>query len=914
MPVPPESTRTGDEAGAAEPASRAASDLLAAFAIPPAECRPMMRWWWFGPDVDRDDIVRQLSAIAAAGLGGVEVAYVYPLSRVEHPFLSAEFLADLRFAADTASSLGLRFDVTLGSGWSFGGPHITNATASRRLVWDVREIGGDAVRLGAGARWPGEQLVAAYVGDGSLQEPPTTFERIAQEGDALPIEAGSSPRLVALAWSAPTGQQVKRAAVGAEGPVLDHYSATAVRDHLRAVADPLVDAVGTERIGSVFCDSLEAYEADWTPALPEAFHARNGRDPLDELWMLRFRAPGSGAFRGEYYGTLSDLFEQNFLRQIREWAAQRGVPFRVQNYGVPLTTLSAYRSVDIIEGEGWGWRSVTQTRWAASAAHRLNRDIVSAEAWTWVHSPSLRATPLDLKGEAHEHFLLGVNHLIGHGWPASPADGGLGRLFYASGALDDRNAWWPAMPALAAYLTRLCWLLRQGRPVADVTLYLPSADAYDVLGTAQGGSLDLWRTARAIIGEAVPAAIRDAGFDFDLLDDRMLAELDPATVAAAGPVVLPHVERLPERTRAWLRELLAVGGTVLHVRDDAASRPGATRAHAADDRGHDGDEAEPWRTITEAELGGELRATAVPDLRVEPPCSDIGFVHRSIGELDVYLVVNTGARSRRFAVVPRAERAAWQRWDAGTGTVVAGGEGAVIRLELEPYEAAALVVGGEASVRAGSGGASVSGGDVRRTAQLTPLDGGGERPWTVAFAEEEASPVTLPHEWSSERPHFSGTATYEHAFDASALWGDRLPERVELDFGAAQPVRAGDAAERGVRGASYRAMIEAPIREMAIVTVNGVECGTLYAPPYRVDVTAALHAGENVLRVAVGNATAAALAAPEAARELESEVASSHERYGVRFRMQDIEHAADGLRSGLLAVPALRWSAHAAAD
>jgi hypothetical protein len=39
----------------------------------------MVRWWWFGPSVARDELSRELTAIAAAGLGGVEVAYVYPL-------------------------------------------------------------------------------------------------------------------------------------------------------------------------------------------------------------------------------------------------------------------------------------------------------------------------------------------------------------------------------------------------------------------------------------------------------------------------------------------------------------------------------------------------------------------------------------------------------------------------------------------------------------------------------------------------------------------------------------------------------------------------------------------------------------------------------------------------------------------
>jgi hypothetical protein len=123
------------------------SELRHTFVHPPPEARPMMRWWWFGPEVARADIERDLSAMAAAGIGGVEVSYVYPL--VEHPTRlgSEEFLADLAYAADVAERLGLRFDVTLGSGWSFGGPHIDAAHAARRLRWERREIGPAALQI-----------------------------------------------------------------------------------------------------------------------------------------------------------------------------------------------------------------------------------------------------------------------------------------------------------------------------------------------------------------------------------------------------------------------------------------------------------------------------------------------------------------------------------------------------------------------------------------------------------------------------------------------------------------------------------------------------------------------------------------------------------------------------------------------
>lgn len=64
-----------------------------------------MRWWWFGPSATRQELDRQLTAMADAGLGGVEVAYVYPLAPATTEFGSEVFLADLRFAAERAWDL-----------------------------------------------------------------------------------------------------------------------------------------------------------------------------------------------------------------------------------------------------------------------------------------------------------------------------------------------------------------------------------------------------------------------------------------------------------------------------------------------------------------------------------------------------------------------------------------------------------------------------------------------------------------------------------------------------------------------------------------------------------------------------------------------------------------------------------------
>ena len=70
----------------------------------------------------------------------------------------------------------------------------------------------------------------------------------------------------------------------------------------------------------------------------------------------------------------------------------------------------------------------------------LGKPVTSSETWTWLHSPAFRATPLDLKAEADQHFLSGINQLIGHGWPYSPPQAGSpGWMFYAAGVYRTRT-------------------------------------------------------------------------------------------------------------------------------------------------------------------------------------------------------------------------------------------------------------------------------------------------------------------------------------------------------------------------------------------------------------------------------------------------------------------------------------------
>src|SRR5262245_44128803 len=101
----------------------AAADLQRQFQQPPDDSRPMMRWWWFGPSVTTEEIEAEMRHMKEGGIGGFEVAVVYPMSlEGNYRYLSPEFLDKIRFASRKARELGLRMDVTIGSGWSYGGP------------------------------------------------------------------------------------------------------------------------------------------------------------------------------------------------------------------------------------------------------------------------------------------------------------------------------------------------------------------------------------------------------------------------------------------------------------------------------------------------------------------------------------------------------------------------------------------------------------------------------------------------------------------------------------------------------------------------------------------------------------------------------------------------------------------------
>jgi hypothetical protein len=855
----------------------------------------MMRWWWFGPAVTPASLARDLQAMRDAGIGGVEVQPVYPLvpdaeGLVNLPYMSPQFLDVLRQSAAKARELGLRFDLTLGSGWPYGGPHIPITHAAGRLRFEKVPVKSERVPLPRMTL--GESLIGVTQPDGAAPQ-----VRM-QEGAVF--FGATRPEELWVFISSRTGMMVKRAAVGAEGYVLDHYDRAALDAHLAAVGVPQLDTLKATPPTTIFCDSLEVFGSDWTTDLRNEFRSRRGYDLDAHLADLVSGTDArQRAVRHDWAQTLGELYEERFLSPLAEWARARGTKLRIQGYGIPPATLASNRLADFTDGEGSAWKTITASRWASSANHLFDRRVTGSETWTWLHSPSFAATPLDLKAEADRHFLQGINQLIGHGWPSRPegVDGvaAFDWRFYAAGALNDANPWWLVMPSVSRYLQRVSAVLREGQPVADVALYLPTSDARADMKAGSAHLLDLLRER---VGTAVPAAILDAGFAFDLIDDGALeagSRLD-GPLLAIGPqryraIVLPAVQTMPLATMRRLEAFAKAGGIVIATDRTPETVPGfnvedaarlefngiRARVFAAD---------APSAQVPLASLAATLQKRLAPDVRLEPASPDIGFTHRRAGTNDVYFVANTANTARQAKLTVRARgKAEW--WDPLTGTVrpaeivASGADTMTLQLDLEPYGSTLLAIAAGPAPRV----------TAARARPAAPRRVEIKGPWQLKIpGVDGVRTLDTVRSWDAdEATRFaSGVAEYRAAFDVGVL---PKGARVVIDFGTGTPL---EGAPTDARVPGMRAWLDAPVREAARVYVNEKEAGDVWAPPWRVDVTSVVKPGANGLVVRVGNTALNAMAG----RPL-PDYRLLNLRYGERFQAQTMDQVKP-LPSGLL--------------
>ncbi|HMD98885.1 MAG TPA: glycosyl hydrolase [Terriglobia bacterium] len=880
---------------------------------PPPDCRMIAWWMWFGSAVTKPEVLRELTRMHQAGLGGVLVYPEYPqqvddpaLGIKNLPFLSPQYLGVYRYAVETAHRLGMTVDVVGGSGWPYGGPSVSIEDAAHAIrMATVHLDPTGAVSLPV--LQPDEKLVAVFApessnGGSSFRD---VTSAVAAGGRAsLPVPQQTE---VLTFISTPTHMRVKRPSLGGEGYVLDHLSPSALNRYSSAVLSKLSGPVGQLR--ALFADSLEAYNSDWTAAFLDEFKRRRGYDLTPSLpYLFQDLGPRTEDTRFDFWETVADLFVDGYARPLHEWTRRHDLRLEIQAYGVPAVPQRTYALVDFPGGEQYDWKEFTEGRWASSAAHFYGKKRVLAEYATWAGIPNRFTDTLDdLKVIADMQFLTGMTELGASTLPYSPPSAGSpGWQDYAGAAFGINQTWWPFLPDLAAYVHRASFVLEQGRPVSDVLVYLPVEDAeanappgslhtvFQVrnrLAQAKEGEIPEFGLKNAlshqarVLGEIIASGYTFDGISGDILEQRATIDGTHLEIgdASYAVVLLPRLTGIRLRALDKIAAFVRAGGTAVatgrlpdrvygglnNAADNERLRflveqvfgtGGTTDSHGDHSYGL-------GRSISienESELRRVLLHACPPDLSLEKPDGEIGFIHRRArisarGTADYYFIANTGEEEKVLRASFRVARRQPQIWDLelGTATLPAvyafQGDRTALELHLGPRRSVVvyfgashadaevaetnlpspILHGGTVSAETSNPGTyfvrRASGREVRSVVSL-PKPIIVSTPWKLQFGSplNLSQTVKVLRSWTEDgaTKYFSGTGTYSTDVNVPAtfLGPDRV---VWLDLG--------------------------DVRYAARVWVNGQVAGDAWQRPLRLEISRWLRPGVNHLRIAVAN-------------------------------------------------------------
>jgi hypothetical protein len=317
-------------------------------------------------------------------------------------------------------------------------------------------------------------------------------------------------------------------------------------------------------------------------------------------------------------------------------------------------------------------------------------------------------------------------------------------------------------------------------------------------------------------------------------------------------VVLPGVERIPLATMKKLEKFARAGGIVIATGRLPDLAPGYqtpdkdTKAVRGIVQRLFKDAKAPGIFIEdESQLGAALAKQLAPDVAASPAAPEIGAVHRHTDDGEIYFLANTGNEPKSVQVAFRVTGLQPEIWNAMDGSVspaTVSGQSAgstTVHLDLAPY-ASTIVAFTKRKLPASEISPAVA-------TVPPPLDL--SNGWTVRFGKD-SGPVALDTlaSWTTltNEINFSGVATYEKTITvAPELLKDGLS--ASFDFGQGTPAQ-----DRG-RRQGYHADLDAPVREAAVLYLNDQRVGSVWCPPYSVDVTGRLKSGENKIRIEVAN-------------------------------------------------------------
>jgi hypothetical protein len=482
-------------------------------------------------------------------------------------------------------------------------------------------------------------------------------------------------------------------------------------------------------IPAVFFDEIYNISLAWDPVLEERFKAAKGYELPSALPLIFLDGgPASIKARCDYYDVFTKLYEDAWFRQISQWCARHNLDWtghtneglsNIKDQGDYFRTM---RHLQISGTDNEDFRYTFprvvgswKPKQIASVAHLYGRKRVMVEALGGA------GWPITLDEARHGVNMLavyGINYYIFHlfhyqmetpeaqdDWPNS--------WFY-------QNPYWTHFHKLARHTSRLSFLGSQGAHVSDVAVLYPVEDVWTMgLGGVEppqvAGIVSDHSTVNMVAGKLVDTLARHQ-IDSDLVDSDSLAKAAPAEGGRARigtetyrVILLPAVAtvslnayRAIERLAAGGVKVAALGVLPRHSAENGADDPEVIRISGRlfGGSGVLGDAASTLGFIDAAlqrdvrVVGGEGR-------------EDLRYLHRRVGQREVYFLVNGEARPRQWRIDFSTPGNA-ERWDPETGEIVAqsvearAGNRTTLDLSFKPWGAYYVVFDREAATATAS--------------------------------------------------------------------------------------------------------------------------------------------------------------------------------------------------------------------
>ena len=534
-----------------------------------------------------------------------------------------------------------------------------------------------------------------------------------------------------------TGGHTKHGRAEALGLECDKLSVEGARLQWTSYVKPVIDSIRAHggQVDGICMDSHEAGPQNWTQDYEQEFLRLRGYDIREYLPVLAgyvVKSPEASAqFLQDFRRTISDLITDRYFGEFNRLCRAEGLTLTAQAIGGALCmagdAIAVKQLVDKPQAEFWGYQTEGNydIKDCSSAAHIYGKQIASGEAYTDI---TYKHSLADIKNLADYAYAFGINELVVCAVAYQPwvrKDGDPLRISTANGrqyVLNRLNTYWPMSRPFWDYQARSSWMMRQGKPVIDLCLYLGD------------------QVPSRIVSHLLPDIPQ--GIDFDAFTtDALLRRMS----VKDGRIVLPDGV-------SYRMLVLPKGGLLSH---EARQQIASFRQQGVPV--YDPDSGQT--------LAAALQQAAIcPDVEAAH-MQHLYFAHRRTSNEDIYFLHNHSNQASEGRFVFNVPASSAALWNAVTGErrplQIADYQGrTAIHLAMAPREAFFIVLSDRQS------GMPQKEKAVSRSWTV-------EGDWQVTFDRQmggPATPVTFTAltDWTKhENPqikYYSGTAIYQNEF------------------------------------------------------------------------------------------------------------------------------------------------------